>query len=191
MNLLQKKKNELAINLLLDAACELIQTQDVSELSFKKVAKQAQISERTMFRYFRTRDEFLDALAKRLHNELNLPPPPDTIHGITHYLTCLYQKFDAQPRKVMVLLSADLFPRVLNNSSEVRFNVFKQLLITAYPKADQAEVIKTAANLRYLISATSWRYYRINYDFDLTTSTECAQLMVLQAIDYLDQKYTS
>lgn len=189
MGVLQEKKAELTIKLLLDAACELSETLEISELSFKKVADQAQISQRTMFRYFRTREEFLDALATRLHSELDLPEAPEHVDLLIEFVASFYQKLEAQPRKVMLLLSADLFPRILNTSAKTRFEALQQLLRNAYPNATTDIIMKTAANLRYVISATSWRYYRVHYDFDLATSIECAQMMLSQTLEYMHQHH--
>lgn len=158
---------------------------DIQELSFKRVSEQADISQRTMFRYFRTRDAFLDALAKRLHSDLKLPEIPANVDSLDDYIANLYTQFDAQPRKVMVLLSSDLLPRILDTTSKQRLASLEALLSRTYPKSNSRDIIKTAANLRYVISASSWRYYRMNFEFDEKMATECAQMLARQALYYL------
>ena len=187
MNGLNQKKVTFTKNLLLDAACTLTQTLDISELSFKRVSQQADISERTMFRHFSNREAFLDELTARLYAELELPDVPHSLDELAGYITLLYQKMDAQPRKVEVLLSADLLPRVLNTAARARFESLKQLLSENYPDCSSSDIAKTAANLRYVMSASSWRYYRMNFDFDLETSTDCARMLVTQALRYLQE----
>ncbi len=188
MPTLNRKKAIFTKNLLLNAACELIQTLDIDELSFKNVSDKAEISQRTMFRYFQTRDEFLDALTERLYSELNLPDIPNSAEKLVDYLRNLYQKLDEQPRKVSVLLSADLLPRIISTTAKARFDALKQLLIRDFPRCSKSDVIKTAANLRYVMSASSWRYYRVNFEFDLKTSQECAIMMIEQALNSLAKK---
>lgn len=185
MSRLQKKKAQLTVNLLLESACELSLTLEVSELSFKKVSEHAQISQRTMFRYFHTREQFLDAFSEKLHAELDLPDMPNSIESLTNYLSILYVKFDAQPRKVTLLLSSELLPRIISTFARERFEKIKNILHKSYPEVDDIEIMKTAANLRYIISASSWHYYRVHYDFDLNTSIDCAQMMLSQAIAHL------
>lgn len=174
------------MSLLLDAASELLNVMDIHELSFKKVSEHAAISQRTMFRYFRTREAFLDALTSKLYSELDLPSIPERIDALPTYIAQLHEKLDAQPRKVMVLLSADLLPRVLSTTAKQRLALLEALLKTAYPKANPRDIKKTAANLRYVMSASSWRYYRIYFEFDAEMATECAQMLVTQALDYLN-----
>lgn len=185
MSALLEKKAAFTVGLLLDAACELLKDTDIHELSFKKVAEKADISQRTMFRYFRTREAFLDALTERLHSELDLPNIPDKVEALPAYIAHLYEKLDAQPRKVMVLLSSDLLPRVLSTTAKRRFEALEALLQQFYPDANQRDIKKTAANLRYVMSASSWRYYRMHFEFDAQLATECAQMLVNQALDYL------
>jgi len=185
MTSLNTKKADFTKGLLIDAACELAETLEVAELSFKTVSEQAGISQRTMFRHFQTREEFLNALTERLYSQLKLPEFPDDVDGLLEYIAELYQKLDQQPRKVVLLLSADLLPRVLETSAKARLMSLKQLLSRAFPKASKSDIEKTAANLRYVMSASSWRYYRISFGFDLSTSIACVSLVVSQGLDYL------
>jgi AcrR family transcriptional regulator len=186
MSTLLEKKAEFTINLILNAACDLSNTLDINDLSFKKVAEHTGISQRTMFRYFRTRDDFLEALAVRLHEKLNVPDMPDDIDGLIEYVSALFHKLDEQPRRVIVLLSTDLLPKVVNTSAKVRLNTIQELLKIRYPELAESIITKTAANLRYVISASSWRYYRVHYQFDLSTSIECVQLMISEALKSIE-----
>lgn len=188
MSALQEKKAAFTVNLLLDAACELAETADISELSFKKVSDRADISQRTMFRYFRTRDAFLDALTMRLYQELDLPDIPEDIEQLSDYIAQLYQKLDAQPLKVKALLSADLLPRVLSSTAKKRLAALEKLLAKSFPDVDAEDIKKTAANLRYVMSASSWRYYRMYFEFDSNMATQCAQLLVTQSILHLKSR---
>ncbi|MFQ3250491.1 MAG: AcrR family transcriptional regulator [Glaciecola sp.] len=188
MSALLDKKADFTMNLLLDAASELVQTMEVGEVSFKKVAEQAEISQRTMFRYFRTRELFLDALTEKLYRELDLPDVPEDVNLLPIYIEQLYKKLDAQPQKVMVLLSGDLFTRVLKTAAKQRFLALKKLLSKAYPAANDELITKTAANLRYVMSASSWRYYRMHFEFDLDASIDCAKMLITQALRYLNEK---
>lgn len=188
MSDLLKKKAAFTVNLLMQAACELVDEMDVADLSFKKVSSRAGMSERTMFRYFTTRDAFLDALTATLYADLQLPDIPDEIDSLPCYIETLYRQLDAHPRKVMVLLSGDLLPRILRTTAKQRLMQLQTRLTEAYPDADTALITMTAANLRYVMSASSWRYYRVHFRFDLATSIRCAQLLVSQSLRFLDEQ---
>lgn len=186
MSTLLEKKAAYTEELLLSAACKLVETHDVSELTFKVVADEANISQRTMFRYFRTREAFLDALTQRLYSKLALPSVPERIEDLPEYVETLYTKLDAHPRKVVALLSSDLLPRVLDSTARERLKAITALLRETYPLACSEDITKTAANLRYIMSASSWQYYRMAFHFDLPMSIACAQLIVKQSLRYLE-----
>ena len=44
----------------------------------------------------------------------------------------------------------------------------------------------TAANIRYYLSASTWHYFRYNFNFDIETSIKCAELAVNQALQGLE-----
>ena len=184
MTTLQAKKSTFTKNLILAAATELAEKLDMNDLSFKKVSEHAGISERTMFRYFSTRDDFLDAFATELHGQLQLPSIPSTTEGLSDYVVRLYKSLDTQPRRVHLLLDAQLLPRIVNTTSKMRFEELIALLKQQYPHHDDSVIKRTAANLRYVMSASSWRYYREMFGFDLPESIECANMVVRQALAY-------
>ncbi len=188
MTSLNIKKAEFTKKLLLDAACELAQTLEISDLSFKVVSKKADISQRTMFRYFSTREEFLNELTVRLYSDLNLPEFPSSISELLVYTKSLYEKLEEQPRKVLLLLSADLLPKILETSAKTKHELLKKLLSKHFHNSSKSDIEKTAANFRYLMSASSWRYYRFSFGFDLPTSIECASMVIEQGLEYLQKQ---
>ncbi|MFA3792403.1 TetR/AcrR family transcriptional regulator [Aliiglaciecola sp. SL4] len=185
MTTLQQKKLEFTRNLILSAACELTDKLDVDEISFKKIAQRANISERTIFRYFDSREAFLDELTQRLYGQLELPDFPTEITQLPDYISQFYTQLDNQQRKVLVLLKGELFQRVLSTSAKARLEELTQLLSETYPNTAEPEIVKTAANIRHNLSASSWRYYRMYFEFDLDTCIECSQMLVAQALQHL------
>ncbi|MGS2719598.1 TetR/AcrR family transcriptional regulator [Paraglaciecola aestuariivivens] len=188
MSSLQQKKADFTQQLLLSAATELASQAKISEISFKKVADHAGISERTMFRYFTSREAFLDALADHLHKQLQLPPLPNSVNHLEEYVGQLFNSLEGQPKVLKILFDPLLLSRIINTSAKHRYLELITLLEQHYPKCDKALIKLSAANIRYVMSASSWRYYRENFSFDLNTSIQCAQLIVRQSLDYLNQQ---
>src|SRR5436305_14938439 len=76
---LAERRNGLTRELIVKAALDTLERATVGELTVRAVAKSANISERTIFRYFPTRDDFLDAIAGELRRVLALSAAPLTI----------------------------------------------------------------------------------------------------------------
>src|SRR5690348_13966445 len=87
---LSERHSDLSQRVILDAAVELLERASVAELSVRAVAKQAAISERTVFRYFATRDELLDAIAQEVSRRLELPADPVSLEELLNYPEALY-----------------------------------------------------------------------------------------------------
>ena len=186
MTTLKEKKANFTRDLLIDSAIELVQEEDISELSFKSISNHAGVSERTMFRYFENRDAFLNQLTVRMHAQLQLPSLLDSTRELSTYLNALYKHLEKKPRMVEVLLDSVFLRRVLDTTAKDRLEELKALLAQDYPHCPQDLILKTAANIRYIMSASSWRYYRFYFGFDLGTSIHCAEILVKQSLSLLD-----
>jgi len=169
----------------LDAAVELIQDQGVDSISLKKIAEHAGMSERTLYRHFATRDVLMEALAVKLHQQLDLPPTPSRADELPAMADTLYRKLEAKPHIVLAILHSELYGQILNSKARDRWNAIKQLLTERYPDAPENLREMTAANIRYYLNATTWHYYRYKFDFDLETSIQCAELAIEQALQGL------
>ena len=77
--------------LILASAIDLLEKAPVHELTVRAVAGHAHISERTIFRYFATRDALLDAIAGEVSRHMALPPDPRSMSELLDYPDTLYR----------------------------------------------------------------------------------------------------
>ena len=171
--------------LILDSAVELLEEASVAELTVRAVAARAGISERTVFRYFATREDFLDAVATEVSRSLALPPSPATLEELLDYPATLYRRFEAKAALTKAALHTELFHRMRNAQAGQRWVAVRQLLDRHAPKRSARDRKLAAANIRYLLSATTWHYYRFYFGFGLDETIECAQTAIRQAVDGL------
>ena len=97
---------------ILAAAVDLLEAESESELTVRAVAARAGMSERTVFRYFANRDEFLDAVAAEVATRLDLPAEPRTIGELAAYPAVLYRRFETNAALIKAALHSELFPRM-------------------------------------------------------------------------------
>lgn len=76
---------------------------------------------------------------------------------------------------------------VSNPAAKQRLVALEVLLKDHFPMSHLL-TLKITANLRYVMSASSERYYRMHFDFNSQMATECGQLLVIQSLAYLDSK---
>src|SRR3954467_15240765 len=118
---LAERHTDLTRQLILDAAVATLERASVAELTVRAVAKQANISERTVFRYFADREQFLDAVADEVRARLDLPPPPQTLAELEAAPRGLYERFEATKHLVRAALHSELFDRMRETQARTRW----------------------------------------------------------------------
>jgi AcrR family transcriptional regulator len=182
LSTLSDRRNDLTRTLILDAAIETLEHASVSELTIRAVAKHANISERTIFRYYASREEFLDAVTMEMRSRLALPRPPTSVEELKDAARVLYQAFEAKPKLIKAALHSEIFDRMRQVQGGERWAAVGQLLDALAPEAGERDRKIATANIRYYLSASTWHYYRFYFGFSLEESIACAETAIRQAI---------
>jgi AcrR family transcriptional regulator len=170
---------------ILDAAVGLLERAPVNELSVRAVARHANISERTVFRYFATRDDLLDAVANEVSRRLDLPPHPSSVEELLAYPEAAYARFEATVALTKAALHSELYHRIRSADADRRGAAIRALIDRAAPTRSEHERKLAAANIRYYLIASTWHYYRFYFGLSLEDSVECARLAIAQALQGL------
>jgi AcrR family transcriptional regulator len=171
--------------LILEAALEVLQADAFNGLTVRAVAAKAGISDRTVFRYFPTREEFLDAIAREFTRLLNMPPAPQTLDDVMAMPRKLYDSFEPHGKLIRAVMHTEIFPRMKVGSAQQRWVAISKLLDREFGNAPAADRRIAAANIRYFLSAASWQYYRFVFRFDREETIACAETAIRQAINGL------
>lgn len=171
--------------LILQSALAVLQDDSFSGLTVRAVARKAGMSERTIFRYFATREEFLDAVAGEFTRLLNMPSAPRTLDELLAMPRRLYTGFEPHAKLIGVVFHTELFPRMKAGAAQQRWAGISKLLDGQFRKASPRARRIAAANIRYFLSGASWHYYRFVFRFDLEETIACAETVIRQALDGL------
>jgi AcrR family transcriptional regulator len=182
LSTLSDRRNDLTRTLILDAAIETLEHASVSELTVRAVAKHANISERTIFRYYASREEFLDAVTMEMRSRLALPRPPTSVEELKDAARVLYQAFEAKPKLIKAALHSEISDRMRQVQGGERWAAVGKLLDALAPEAGEQDRKIATANIRYYLSASTWHYYRFYFGFSLEESIACAETAIRQAI---------
>lgn len=175
---LAERRSALTEDAILDAALDILVRGSVSTLTVRSVAEAAGISERTVFRYFQTRDAFLDAIAAAAQRRMDAPPAPASIEELASYPRRLYQRFEAEAALTRAALHSEIFDRIRRTAARGRWDAVLELIEAHAPQAPARERRIAAANIRYFLSATAWHYHRVYFGFDLEDTIACAEAVV-------------
>jgi AcrR family transcriptional regulator len=182
---LAERHSDLTERVILDAAVELLERASVAELTVRAVARHAGTSERTVFRYFATREEFLDAVAAQVRAKLAVPPPPATPEELREAPRALYAAFEARTQLTKAALHTELFGRMRETQAKERWTAVRKLVDAWAPRRPERERKIAAANIRYYLSATTWHYYRFYFGFSAEETVACAETAIRLALEAL------
>lgn len=163
---------------LVDAAVELLEQDPESALVNAAIAKRAGVSDRTVYRYFPTRDTLLDALAQDLARRLAVPPVPDIAAGLPAFAHALFASFERQAPLTRAALRPEVFGRMRDGQAAQRWTALQALMDCEFPVVDPDERRMATTNIRYLLAATTWRYYRDNFGFSAEEAARCVATAV-------------
>jgi AcrR family transcriptional regulator len=168
--------------LILETALAVLRDDSFNGLTVRAVARKAGISERTIFRYFPTREEFLDAVAREFTRILGMPPAPQTVDELLAMPRRLYTAFEPHARLIAVVFHTEIFPRMKAGPAQQRWEAIGRLLERERPKAPPRARRIAAANIRYFLSAATWHYYRFIFRFTLEETIACAETAIRQTL---------
>jgi AcrR family transcriptional regulator len=174
--------------IILESAIAVLEDDAFNGLTVRAVAKRAGIAERTVFRYFASRDEFLDAIGREITRILQMPPAPKTIEELLTMPRRLYEAFEPHAKVIRAVFHTEVFPRMQAGAAKQRWIGINKLLDREFPKAPARARKIAGANIRYFLSGNTWQYYRFIFNFDLEETIACAETAIRQAIDDLRRK---
>lgn len=182
---LAEMQMDLTRQLILNTALEVFEKRPVSELTVRGVAKLAGISERTVFRYFPDREEFLDAIAEEAKIRMEVPPPPTNLEELHNYPRLLFTCFEAKEKLVRASLQGEITNRVRGSQGRDRWVAIKKIIDHYAPKATSHSKKLATANIQYFLNALSWNYHRTFFKFSLEETIECTETAIRNALSTL------
>lgn len=154
---------------LIAAAIELVEANE--EPTMRSVAKQAGVGERTIYRYFPSREDLFDAVRSRVAGRAGAPLC-DSVDGLEDYVRALYTKFGESPRLIAALVHASWAASQFRESRRKNLDALRRLLDETYPSAPASERRAVALALRVPLSGAGWLYLK---DCGLDTGAAIAQ----------------
>ncbi len=143
---------------LLDAAMELIE--DGEEPTMRSVARRGGVAERTIYRYFASRDDLAEALKPRFAARAGVPLCA-TADELPEYAAELYGVFEANRRLIDALVTASWAVPSLGTSRRTNLEGLRAILADGHPDARPDAVDAAASALRVLLSGAGWHYLRV------------------------------
>ena len=185
---LAARQQDLARESILEAAIASLVETPGQDISMRALAKASGVSERTIFRYFASRDELLDEVAKEYSRRLNQPAAPSSVPELLSYVPAVYARFEDNATLTRAALRSEIYHRVRKKEELSRGAAIVSLIDKAAPKRSRVERQIASTNIRYFVIASTWNYYRFNFGLSFDETLQCAMTAIGQSIAGLGVK---
>lgn len=187
-SLLRERQAAETRDLVLEALAELVTERGTTEFSVQEVADRAEVSLRTVYRYFPNRQALLDGLTELVDQRMeDLRQDADIgwtdivgrgVEGLAASIPPVFQRFDElEPLSSAMAMLAGGGTRSAGHDE--RTDEFREAVATelAALPADQQEA--TFALVRHLVSSQTWFALRTEFELDGRTAGEAVARAVL------------
>jgi len=162
---LRERKQDLAHDVILEAAAELVLEQGVQGFSIQNVADRAGVSHRTVYRYFATRQQLLDALDDRVE-EWRLEQGgllPERAADVAAFAATIFTRYEDNRSIFLAVSMLELGAGAKSTARARRTEQVRRMFDAALPHLPPEERRRFFAVLRHLISVHSWQILRTQY----------------------------
>jgi AcrR family transcriptional regulator len=169
---------------LIEAAVAVLESGN--ECTMRSVAVAAKVSERTIYRYFESRDVLAIAVRDHLRASFGVVFP-ETLDGLGEYVERLFGMFEQRPELItsLVAQAAGSLRTEFDDSRSTNLELLRNLLDAAFPNAPAADRACAAQSLRSQISGAGWFYLRVSCGVDNDEIIRSGKWAIRRATDYL------
>jgi len=152
---------------ILASAAVLLRERTFDDISYRALADQVGISERTIYRQYPTRAHLLAALSHWIEQTYFPLPPFVTVSDFCAAAHERFRAFDASPAYAYVGARASAISPTLDAGGPAYITrAIEAMLDVAAPTLNRRDRRRVAASLRYFSSAMFWARLRTGFDLD-------------------------
>jgi AcrR family transcriptional regulator len=177
---LRERQKEQTAQLILEAVGQILRRADLDAATIAEVARVAEVTERTIYRHFATREDLLRAFWK---HELERSgganvTTPETPEALSANIRRLFSSLDANEGIIRAVLSTPEGRELRRPTNSARFAHMLGFLETHVPGLDPELRISIAAGIVSVSSVLSWMFMRDNLPMDGARAGEAAATTV-------------
>ncbi|MEJ0022724.1 MAG: helix-turn-helix domain-containing protein [Alphaproteobacteria bacterium] len=163
---LRNAHRDLTQGRIVEAALELLRSEELEAITIAAVAEQAGVTERTIYRHFATREDLLAAMWPRLQKMVGSPGFPGTAASAAAQPTKLFPQFDEHPGAVRASIFSRAGREIRAAVNAERQAATRACVRDAYPDLQEPEFTRVCAVMQLLNSAYAWAVMKDHWGLD-------------------------
>jgi AcrR family transcriptional regulator len=142
--------------LILEAVKRLLENQSLAELSLATVAREAGITERTVYRHFATREQLLEATWSAVNEGIGTKEFPRTAEELIERPKKLFPAFEQRGEAIRAMLASPQGRELRLRVNEQRQAAIRLAVKNARPNLREPRFTRLCAAVQLLCSASGW-----------------------------------
>ena len=151
---------------ILDAMVEQLVDTGAFEFSMFELARRANVSARTIYRHFPTRESLFDALSGRVNEQIGFHDYPTTLSGAQQLVRELFPSFDRNRQLVMAQMETRKGREFRSHARQGRTAAITKAVNDLAPHTDERLRRSCVAAISCLMSSDAWLRLSLNLDMD-------------------------
>jgi AcrR family transcriptional regulator len=143
-------------SLILETVERLLNNRSLNDLSLATVAREAGITERTVYRHFATREELLEATWAAVNEAIGMREFPGTAAELTERPKKLFPAFDRRGEVVRAMLASPQGRELRLRVNKERQAAIRSAVKEARPDVREPAFTRLCAAVQLLSSASAW-----------------------------------
>lgn len=153
---LREKQKADTRELILDAVKRLLKDRSLAGLSLATVAKEAGVTERTVYRHFATREQLLEATWVAVNDRLGMRDFPSTAAALVERPLIVFPAFEDQGEVIRAMLASPQGREMRLRVNKERQAAIRAAVRDAKPKLREPAFTRLCAAVQLLYSASGW-----------------------------------
>lgn len=168
---------------ILMAVARRLENHGLANLSFAEIAREADIGESTVYRYFPSKELLLEAFWTWAPQAIQRDRYPQTLDQIKARLAPDFQRFDQREPLIRGMLASPLGREARVQASKDRQHAFRQLVEHEVGPLPQRECDRLGAAIQLLYSATTWATFKDYWEMDGEEAALAATEAIVALLD--------
>lgn len=160
---------------ILDAAIDGLKQGDLEGLTIAQVAKEAGVTERTVYRHFQTREDLIKAVWPRMQARIGTPGYPQNVEALLAAPARLYPRFDSEAGAVRASMYSQAGREIRATANAARQEAMTGCVAQALPELDEQARRRRAAVIQMIGSSHGWACFKDYWGMDTDEAARAAQ----------------
>jgi len=160
---------------ILNAVLAVMEKDNVETMTVAQVAKEAGVTERTVYRHFQTREDLLRAVWPHMQAQIGMAGFPQTVESLLAAPARLFPNFDKREGSVRASMYSQAGREVRTAANPARQQAFTTCVEEALPELDPAARRRRAAVIQMIGSSHGWACLKDYWGLDTEEAARAAE----------------